>query len=301
MPGQGTEAAGSEGATTEEASAVISSSVEARLSELGRPSPSVSRVEPQGGYVAALGFTDEDIPALIELSQRWADDAHFSRTTGTDAMWTPLHAWRVLAELRSKAAAPVLLAMMDALDETGDDWYLEDIPVLLAKIGDPTLQHLTDYVRSDSHREYPRVAAASALRELATEIPRLRNHVVEFLASILEGYSHEPVQLNAFLISYLADLGAREHAGLIEETFRAGVVDESVCGGWAEIGFELGLLPAPPRRPGLFERILGSPTEPHLESARAAFRTSSSKPRSKTRKARRKHQRRARSKKRRRR
>jgi HEAT repeat protein len=87
----------------------------------------------------ALGFTEEDVPALLQLAQdkealQYADDLVSS---------APFHAWRVLGLLKAEAAVlPLFAAFGD------DDWSSEEIPSILGLIGEKTIepikQHLFD-------------------------------------------------------------------------------------------------------------------------------------------------------------
>jgi hypothetical protein len=73
--------------------------------------------------------------------------------------------------------------------------------------------------------------------------------------------------LNGFLIGYLADLKAVESAEVIERAYVAGVVDEMVCGYWAEIRKELGvegLGLAPDREGSSFGSLMPRPRFPYM-------------------------------------
>jgi hypothetical protein len=216
-------------------------------------------------------------------------------------MWAPLHAWRALGELRAVTAVPAMLELLDTLDESHDDWWIEEFPLVLTAVGEPAVEVLETYVRSSSHRDFPRAAVARALKDVALEQPELRDRVVGTLAGVLEGYERESFELNAFLIGHLENLGAIEFADLIERAFEAGAVDEMICGSWDRVAFELGVTDIPPpERPGLLERIFG---KSESRSSDPVPTPRSERPRtggSRTDKAARKRQRRARRKNRRR-
>lgn len=212
------------------------------LSKIGRPEPGDGRE-----YVEPFGLTSDDVPALIELAKRWLDDAHFEKTSETSAMWGPVHAWRALAELGEQIVVPMFLEMLDELDRRGDDWFLEEFPPLCERFGASEMELLVTYLLDAQHTEYARVAAAHGLREVTLGDPSTRDRVCEALASALRPMSGEHPDLNAFLVSYLTDLRSVEHAGIIERAFKAGVVNEDVCGVWSQISVELGVGRRPQR------------------------------------------------------
>ena len=61
------------------------------------------------------------------------------------------------------------------------------------------------------------------------------------LIAQLERYAAQSPMLNAFLISPLLDLGAKEAAPVMGKAFAAGRVDEDVQGDWEDVQIELGL------------------------------------------------------------
>lgn len=222
--------------------------LQARLATLP---PLTLRSNP-GEDIAALGLTAEDIPALLELVPLWADERHFERTANTPAMWVPHHACQALAELRAEVLIPTVLGLLDALEEQDDQWYLELLPRLCARIGSSAIDALERFLGNPEHAEYPRIAVADALRALVVAEPQARDRVVAVLAAALERHEELPA-LNAFIVGGLADLRAAEHAEAIEHAFEAGLVDEMSCGSWPDIAFELGVGPEPPRRRPLWE------------------------------------------------
>lgn len=226
------------------------SDLQARLATL--PPPTLRRSSQDD--IAALGLTAEDIPALVEIAKLWADEGHFERTANTPAMWVPLHAGEALAELRAEILVPTMLPLLDVLEEQDDQWYLELFPRQCARIGSCVIDVLERFLEEPGHAEYPRITVIDALGAIAAAEPQARDRVVAILAAALE--RQEALRgLNAFIIGALADLGAAEHAELIERTFTAGLVDEMSCGSWPDIAFELGVGPKPSRRRSPWETL----------------------------------------------
>lgn len=251
-------------------------------------------------YVGRFGLTDSDIPALVELARRWADDAHFEATGGSDAMWAPIHAWRALSDLNAEALVPTLLDMLDTLDDAEDDWFFEETPRLFARIGAPAVEPLVAFVSDDGHAEYARVAAAEGLEKIAASDAACREPVERALVDVLGRCSRDHPSLNGFLVSYLLELRAVEHADLIKRVYDEGVVDEMVCGAWPWVAFELGIGPRPPSRPSPFERVRRSNSRPSTARPQPAQQRQAKKVDKKSEKAARKRQKHARKKNRRR-
>lgn len=220
------------------------------LSKVDAPEPGDGRE-----YLEPLGLTNEDIPVLVELVQRWAHEAHFEATVPDSAMWAPVHAWRALGELRAEIVVPTLLVLLDTLDRRGDEWMLEEFPSLCRRIGEPALDDLAGYLLDAGHTEYGRVAVAHGLQAIAAADADLRDRVCETLADVLRPLSAQHPDLNGFVITYLADLVAVEHAELIERAFEEGVVNGTICGDWRRIAFELGIGPPPPRRRSMLDTM----------------------------------------------
>ena len=111
-------------------------------------------------YVAQLGLTAGDVPALLAIAREWAEPKDWPDDENYVAGYAPIHAWRGLAQLRAPEALAPLLEMMDPLDKTGDDWCLDEFPHVFGWIGPSCLAALSDYLADAQHAMYPRVAAA---------------------------------------------------------------------------------------------------------------------------------------------
>lgn len=146
-----------------------------------------------------------------------------------------------LAQLRAVEAVAPLLAALDALDQTDDDWWLEEWPFVFGRIGPGALDLLESYVLDPAHRVYPRNCAVMGIRECARFYPQQRESVVERLRRVLERAPELPPEVNGELIYCLVQLEAREAAETVERAFAAGRVDLTLAGGWDLIREELGV------------------------------------------------------------
>src|SRR5689334_3370154 len=96
----------------------------------------LARGEPDGGpwpdYVTEYGFTEEHVPALIQL----ATDGSLCELESEDPLvWAPLHAWRALGQLRAEEAVEPLLGLLWRIDEWDDDWAGDELPEVIGMIG----------------------------------------------------------------------------------------------------------------------------------------------------------------------
>lgn len=247
-------------------------------------------------YVDPLGLTPHDVPALVELAERWVAVAQQYATSPPRESWTPLHALRALAELRADVAVPTFLRMLDTLEGADEIVYLEELPPMCQQIGAPAVEPLIDYLHEASHEEYPRIAVAHGLCLVGATDPQTRDRVVQALAEALEPMLGAQPDLNANLIGYLAELDAVEHAGLMERAFDEGVVNPIVVGDWPQVAWELGLGPRPVGRPSVMHRLAEKMFAPRPEEVGPDRMGSAVGKGSKTDKAARKRQKQARKK-----
>jgi hypothetical protein len=194
----------------------------------------------------AMGFTAEHVPDLLRMA---GDDELNWSDPDDPRVYAPLHAWRVLGQLcAAEAAAP----LTDLLLRYGDDWAKENIPCVLGLIGEPALEPARGLMANEAAETFTRIAAASALHEVAVNHPELRDRAVALLTGQLRAWPDQDESLNGFLIDYLVELRAVEAAPLMRAAFEAGLADPSIRGDWEDIQIDLGLLEerlTPPRPP----------------------------------------------------
>lgn len=208
-----------------------------RLCRMGDPRRTRRWDRGDPDYVDEFGLRKADVPVLIDIACQWAD----AERPEDEVLFAPIHAWRALGQLRAAEAVEPLLAAQDSLDAWGDQWYLEEFHDLFGLIGPPAVPALATYLADRSHGEFPRISAANGLREVARRHPEARQRVVNALAIELAQRKPDVCSLNGFLISYLADLEAKESALIIERAYAVGVVDAWVCGHWTTIRRKLGV------------------------------------------------------------
>lgn len=187
----------------------------------------------------SFGFTEEHVPELCRMildeELWWADG-------DSDEVWSALHAWRTLGQLRAESAIPCLIELLGRIDEYDDDWTSGELPIVFGMIGRGAVEPLRDVLADNNQGEWARVAAGRALAEIGQRHPELRAACVAALSRQLEQSAGQDLMSNALLIDDLIDLNAVEAAPVIEQAFAANKVDLMVQGDWEEVEIALGLL-----------------------------------------------------------
>lgn len=225
-----------------------------------------------------MGFTAEHVPDLLRMS---ADEDLHQADADDPRVYAPLHAWRVLGQLRAAEAAAPLAELLLRYD---DGWARENLPRVLGMIGEPAMQPARAVLANGSAPLFTRVAAASALHEIGDQHPELRDGAVSLLIDQLRSWPEQDESLNGFLIDYLVELGAVEAAPLMEAAFQAGLADPDVRGDWEDVQVDLGLLEkrlTEPRPPfwlgGLHERRASPAARPGKAADKAKSRRKAEK------------------------
>jgi hypothetical protein len=191
-----------------------------------------------------MGFAREHIPDLIRL----VDDKELRNLPWDEKgnvppqVYAQVHAWRVLAQLGAVEAIPSFIALLHYVDEDGDDYIGEEIPIMLGKLGVTAIDSCREYLADSSHSTFARVAGGYALSEIGKQHPETRDTCVQALISTLQDYQNDDETVNAFSLSYLAELKAVEAAPLAEEIFKAGRAEIEVAGDYEDYQIRVGLL-----------------------------------------------------------
>jgi hypothetical protein len=185
-----------------------------------------------------LGFTENHIKDLITMT---LDEELHNRASDSNEIWAPIHAWRTLGQLKAISSAKLLLKLLPRIDDEGDDWISEEIPVVFKMLGPETIPILEHYIETNEDEIWANVSAIHSLEMIGNEYPESRFKCIEIIANDLKKCEEYDETYNAFLISYLTDLKAVEDIDVIAEAFNKDLVDLSVCGDLEEIEIELGL------------------------------------------------------------
>jgi hypothetical protein len=212
-----------------------------------------------------LGFSQEHVPELITMLTD--NDLQYAEST-SDEVWAPLHAWRILGQLRAVEAIPALLDQLSRIDEDGDDWVGEEFPEVFAMIGPLAISALCTYLSNSQHLLFARICAGHSLSKVGNAHPDARQDCIRGLETQLRQHRHNDPTLNGFLVSFLLELKAVEALSTIQAAYRDTYVDLSITGDCEDAEIELGvrkMRTTPRPRFGL----LGLPEESqHLPPAR---------------------------------
>lgn len=239
---------------------------------------------PVQGYVEPFGLDAGHVPHLIQLALEWAEPV----LDDEPELWGPIHAWRALGELGAVEAVEPLLGILNQLDANNDDWYLEEIPNLMAAIGHPAIEALAGFLAERGNLDYPKVCAADALQKIGNLHPDSRDACVGSLTSQLDLPGRNDPSLNGFLVSYLLSLDAVESESVIEHAYADHLVDEFICGDWPTVRALLHgeTPPSSPRSRGMLREVFGArPSSPlsGIQGYRAEARTRRAKEKRKRR------------------
>ena len=205
-----------------------------------------------------LGIGPEQIPDLIQMA---TDEALHEAAAESTEVWAPVHAWRVLGQLRAVEAVEPLLELFERLED--DDWVHEELPVVFGLLGSRALPALAAYLADLWHTDSSRMSAITSIEEIGKKWPDARDEALTILEERLERFEENESEVNAFLVEALVELEAKEAAPLIERAFAEGYVDPMVMGDWEDVQVELGLKSAEEVAPKQVnkwrERLLPSP------------------------------------------
>jgi hypothetical protein len=185
---------------------------------------------------SSIGLNEAHINELLHIVQNTSaiwDEAE-------DVEWAPTHACRALAQLRAVEAFDALIHLHETEGE--NDWIGEDIPVALATLGAPVIAKLREYLCNLTNNSWTRIAASHALEIMSVQYPETRADCIAAQCAGLELFEQNEEDVNAFIISFLADMNAPETAPLVERAFQSGNVDLTIMGDYEEFQIAVGLL-----------------------------------------------------------
>ena len=195
-----------------------------------------------------MEFAREHAPALIHMA---VDDDLYDAATDDPRVWAPIHAWRALGVLKVPEAVKPLIGLLWRIGECDDDWVGEEIPDVLAGIGEPALGPLFTCFDALSGDEPARNAVSDAVGLIGRRHPKCRGACVEGLTERLLRFDRQGSGVNAFLTLALVEMKAVESLAVIEAAFAAGRVDPTVLGDVEDIRIEFGVqterITPPPR------------------------------------------------------
>ncbi len=155
-------------------------------------------------------------------------------------VWSPVHAWRALGQLKAVQAVEPLLGLLNNRD---DDWIHSDFPTLCTLIGVEAIPFLKEFLADSSNDVFARSDVAGSLVAISDQYPETLDSNVAAIAGELEKFRDNDPTFNGLLIGRLIDLQAVETIDLIERAFKANQVDTMINGDWEEVQMWFGLIP----------------------------------------------------------
>jgi yecA family protein len=204
------------------------------LVTLGAPD-SVYR-DPWPDYLKLYGFTDQDVPELLMMV---ADPRYDEFDEHDPEVWAPLHAWRVLGQLRNPTVVRPLTRLFPRLCE--DDSALSELCLVFGLIGPAAIPPLARRWQQPAQEQFVQVLAMDALTQVALQHPESRAQVLDVFRDYLAAPSAQQRTLNGLLVANLLDLQAIECIDSIREMYRRNIVDISCAGDIEDVEIELGL------------------------------------------------------------
>jgi hypothetical protein len=212
-------------------------------------------------YSQEFGFTSEHIPELIHL----ATDLSFNDLNHEESpeVWAPLHAWRALSEFgptASNAVTPVLGLITEMED---DDYFLEEIPLVMGKIGPAAISEVEKLLHGSSQDLWSQgLFATHCLEAITKEHPETRERIFDIAIRQLDNYRHNERGVNGFLILLLCNLENADALPAIEKAFFEGKVDVFVVD-WEDVQIAFAINDSAPNRESLREFMKIQPTARH--------------------------------------
>ncbi|WP_036487389.1 DUF1186 domain-containing protein [Myxosarcina sp. GI1] len=186
-------------------------------------------------YVRELNLEDKHIPELIKMA---TDEELNLADSDSKEVWSPVHAWRALGQLK---AIEALKPLLELLNDRDDDWISGDFPTLCTLIGKDSIPLLKEFLADSSNDLYARSNAAESLEAICYKYPETRESNIAIIAQELEKFKVNDPTLSALLICNLMDLEAVETIAVIERAFKANRVDTFIVGDWEDIQVDFGL------------------------------------------------------------
>ena len=137
--------------------------------------------------------------------------------------WVPLHAWRALGQLRANDAVPVIFQHIEIWAR--NDWAIDEIPSVLALIGEPAIAPANAVLVSSRFSEGARIIAMKALVQTAGLDPLHKEQVYPLLSRYAQQPDHSVSALNALLVNELEALDSERFHREVRQLLLPDLVD----------------------------------------------------------------------------
>ena len=182
---------------------------------------------------AKLGFSDKDLEDLMEVAR----DFYLDLTQDDKASSLSIHAWRAMVAVGGCLENLVELSIeCDLID---DDWFRDEFPLLLGKLGLQESLELREIYQANSEFTCLAEGLIEGLPYMARD-EKDREKVIEVLISLFEEKNFDRY-LRGLTVASLEDLKAVEAIEVIRGQFAQNRIDISIVGDLEEVEMSLGL------------------------------------------------------------
>lgn len=199
----------------------------------------------------ALGLSEENIPELTALA---IDMRIYMETDGEETeagddeleaeqrnrAFGVIHAWHALGQLKAESAAVALLSLLLVLSRLDDDYGITELPKVLGKMGEISLQLVDDGLENNGIHPEGRTDCVNVVTEVHKVYPELRGQCIELLAAELERKIPDRMH-NGFVVFALIEMEATEVLDIIRNAYHWDRVALSVCGDIEEVEIAMGV------------------------------------------------------------
>lgn len=212
----------------------------AKLLSIGRDE--LMRVE-RYSYVKKFGFTQDDVPQLLELAQDMEiynyDYDDIPEDEGLE-FFGVIHAWHVLSELEVEEAKEMFIEKMATYSEDEyDDWILSDFRRLMKPFRKDMYDLSVEIAQNEKYGTWTRLEYIGLVEDMfkakEIELSMLNEMIVNILSSSDNGI------VNASVISICMDQKLVEHHELIQKCFQRSAVDIMYNGDLEDVEIRMGL------------------------------------------------------------
>jgi len=140
-----------------------------------------------------FGFTEADIPALVELMR---NESYLIADIDSKKYWATIHASRALSQIDSDKVVQPLIDMIETLDRLDCDAAWEEWPFLLATLGTKAIEPLKRFFFMKDQDGLFRTAASEVLKEIALKDKSVRPTIISIYEEYLNSTSATDKMLN---------------------------------------------------------------------------------------------------------
>ncbi|GAA0727957.1 hypothetical protein GCM10009430_36630 [Aquimarina litoralis] len=154
--------------------------------------------DPWPNYVKKFNLTNVHIKELTEV----IDSSNLSLVTNrcSEEEFFPMHAWRALAQLKSKECVPVLLKALLATVNKDAFWYRIELPNMLKVIGSESIKSIEVFLKKEIDWDY-KVILIKGLVEIAINEPKQKNLIWSIIHNVLKDYKNNDLSFNASVLN----------------------------------------------------------------------------------------------------